>query len=228
MLLGSEHQDRYAQMEEDVNFRTTDFWFMRSPEAPQDDELNHVVGFLLQEFMKVGPFGSHFVKEHPGKWNSQFYGVPLQHLFVHPSTDGFDALAFVASNPASSVLMKGCFDYLRQLGNRVQFSQLGLSVMAVQRARSTGGEQIVVSIDCLTNLNPLSIYEHPSNGRLLMAMQGEEVPDVCALTLIGKRQSIVGNIHDVYMDATTLYNELEMDEIEEATLIEELFELYKG
>uniref|UniRef100_A0AAU7PF62 Uncharacterized protein n=1 Tax=Burkholderia phage vB_BgluM-SURPRISE13 TaxID=3159457 RepID=A0AAU7PF62_9VIRU len=229
MLLGAEHQERFAQMEEDVNFRSTDFWFMRSPEAPEDEELDHLVSFLLQEFIHVGPFGSHFVKEHPGKWKEMFYGVPLQHLFVHPSTDGFEALAFVASNPASSVLMKGCFDFLRQLDKRVLFGQLGMSVMAVQRARAVSSEsQIVVGIDMLTNLEPLSIYEHPTNGRLLMAMQGEEVPDHCVLTMKGKRAPVIGNVHDLYMEATTIYNDFEMDEIGQRELIVELFQLYKG
>jgi hypothetical protein len=125
--------------------------------------------------------------------------------------------------------MKGCFDYLRQLHNLVLFKQLGLSVMAVQRARSSGSEQqIVVGIDVLTHLEPLSIYEHPTNGRLLMAMQGEEVPEVCALTMKGKRMHVEGNIHDLYMDATSLYNDFEMNDIDQRELIVELFRLYKG
>ena len=229
MLLGSEHKERYDQMEEEINFRSTDFWFMRDPDAPEDDELNFVVDFLLQEFMHVGPFGHSFVKEHQGKWKPSFYGVPLQHLFIHPSTDGFEAMAFVASNPASSVLMKGVFDYLRQLENRVRFNQLGLSVMAVQRARAADGtNQIVVGIDMLSHLEPLSIYEHPMNGRLLMAMQGEEVPDHSVLTVKGKRWPVTGNVHDLYMDASTIYNEYELGEIDKSDLITELFELYKG
>lgn len=229
MLLGSEHQDRYADMEGEVNFRSTDFWFMRSPNAPNDEELNHLVSFLLQEFIHVGPFGSHFIKEHQAKWKPEFYGVPLQHLFVHPSTDGFEAMAFVASNPASSVLMKGCMDYMRNIHNRVLFNELGLSVMAVQRAQSASNAgQIVVGIDCLTNLSPLAIYEHPTNGRLLQAMQGEEVPDVCALAMQGKRLSTDGNVHDLYMEATTIYNDFEMNEIDTSELIVELFKLYKG
>jgi hypothetical protein len=229
MLLGSEHSDRFDEMVGEVNFRTTDFWFLREPDAPQDEELNLLVDFLLKEFIHVGPFGSHFVKEHQNKWKPLFYSVPLQHLFVHPSTDGFDAMAFVATNPASSVLMKSVFDWLRDIGNRVLFNKLGMSVMAVQRAQSAGGEgRIVVGMDMLTNLEALSIYEHPVNGRLLMAMQGEEVPEVCALTMHGKRACVIGNVHDMYMEATTIYQDFEMNEIDESELICELFELYKG
>ncbi|BCM95252.1 hypothetical protein [Burkholderia phage FLC6] len=229
MLLGSEHKERYDDMEGEVNFRSTDFWFMRSPDAPENEELNQLVNFLLQEFIHVGPFGHPFVKDNQSNWKPFFYGVPLQHLFVHPSMDGFEALAFVANNPASSVLMKGVFDYLRQYNKLALFKQLGMSVMAVQRARASHSDmQIVVGIDVLTHLEPLSIYEHPVNGRLLMAMQGEEVPDVSALTMKGKRMLINGDIHDLYMEATTIYNDFEMGDIEERELIVELFQLYKG
>ncbi|BAQ02730.1 hypothetical protein AVU38_gp202 [Ralstonia phage RSL2] len=229
MLLGSEHKERYDEMEGEINFRSTDFWFMRSPDAPKDEELNHLVDFLLREFIHVGPFGSTFVKEDQSKWKSHFYGVPLQHLFIHPSTDSFEAMAFVANNSAASVLMKGVFDYLRQYDKLALFKQLGLSVMAVQRARAASSEmQIVVGMDVLTQLEPLSIYEHPVNGRLLMAMQGEEVPDVCALSMKGKRMHVNRNVHDLYMDASSIYNDFEMGDIEERELIVELFQLYKG
>ncbi|BDD79496.1 hypothetical protein [Burkholderia phage FLC8] len=229
MLLGSEHKERYDDMEGEINFRSTDFWFMRSPDAPQDEELSQLVDFLIQEFIHVGPFGHPFVKDNQSNWKSHFYGVPLQHLFIHPSTDSFEALAFVANNPAAGVLMKGVFDYLRQYDKLALFKQLGMSVMAVQRARASHADmQIVVGIDMLTHLEPLSIYEHPVNGRLLMAMQGEEVPDVCALTMKGKRMHVSRNIHDLYMDATSIYTDYEMGDIEERELIVELFQLYKG
>lgn len=229
MLLGSEHMERYNQMEAEINFRTTDFWFMRSPDAPEDEELNYLVGFLLQEFMHVGPFGSHFVREHHGSLKPMFYGMPLQHTFadLHGSYEG---LAFVANNPASSVLMKGCFDYLRQPEKRALFQKLGMSVLAVQRARSmNGAAPIVVGMDCLLYLSPLSIYEHPTNGRLLMALQGEEVPESCALIVAGARTNPRDvSIHDLYMEASALYNDFEMDELDKSELITELFKLYKG
>lgn len=228
MLLGSEHMERYNQMEAEINFRATDFWFMRSPDAPDDEELNYLVNFLLTEFMHVGPFGAHFVREHHGHLKPMFYGIPLQHVFaeLHGSYEG---MAFVANNPASSVLMKGCFDYLRQAEKRVLFQKLGMSVIAVQRARSSDdGVPIVVGMDYLRYLSPLSIYEHPTNGRLLMALQGEEVPDSCALLLSGSRIEAPRNIHDLYMEASALYNDHEMGEIDKAQLTTELFKLYKG
>lgn len=228
MLLGSEHMERYKQMESEINFRTTDFWFMRSPDAPDDEELNYLVSFLLKEFMHVGPFGAHFVREHHGQLKSMFYGIPLQHVFAD-LLGSYEGMAFVANNPASSVLMKGCFDYLRQDEKRVLFQKLGMSVIAVQRATSSNGEvPIVVGMDYLQYLSPLSIYDHPANGRLLMALQGEEIPDSCALLLAGSRVSASGNIHDLYMEASALYNDHEIGEINESQLTTELFKLYKG
>lgn len=228
MLLGSEHKERYEEMDEEINFRSTDFWFMRSPDAPEDEELNQIVSFLLQEFIHVGPFGTQFVKDNALQWKSNFYGVPLQRHYNNPPADGFEAMAFVANNPAASVLMKGIFDYLRDARKRMMFMRLGMSVMAVQRARSSNGEsEIVVGMDVLTHLTPLSIYEHPVNGRLLLAMQGEEVPDSSVLTMHGRRMYVGGNIHDSYMEATSLYNDFEMDEIDQRELIVELFRLYK-
>lgn len=230
-LVGSEHQERYDQMQKDVNQKEIEFWFHRSGETNETNtagDLDSIISFLVKDAFKVGPIGPHFVKEQKDKFKGLFYDVPLSHTFVHDEVDNFEALAFVATNSENSVMMKGCFDFLRYPGNDYAFTKLNLGCICIQRATANNGQSIVVGVDCISELKPMAFYEHPANGRVLMAMNGEEVPDRSAFLVYGKRVAPKVHVSTLYMESTNLYNDFEIGNIEKSELSMKLYSFFKA
>ncbi len=225
-LLGSEHKERYEQMQAEVNRREIDWWLFRSNGQYASDDLRMIIEMIKNEFVVVGPFGNHFVKEKKNL-KSDFYGIPLRHSFGNHRDDKFqEGLAYVATNGDISILLASVFDFLRSPVHEVQFNHLGLIAICVQTAVNHEGERRVVAVDCIENLKPLAFYEHPPNGRFIQAMEGFEIPESSALTLGGKHRLANVSHQELMLETTRLYNNFELGDLDKKQLSQKLYSFF--
>lgn len=223
---GSQHHERYEQMKVEVNRRQVDWWLYRSNKPDIKMGLKDIIEMLKNQFLEVGPFGHHFVKENKRNFKPEFYGIPLQYNFERDDLSDFVAVAYTATCGDSSILLKSVFDYLKSGYGRQAFKELELTAICVQRATNHAGMQMVVAIDCIEKLMPLSFYEHPANGRLLLALENADPPEYSALSLHGKTRPPKMHVQDALSKATVLYNECELGNIEEPELLTALYSLF--
>lgn len=221
-----QHHDRFEQMKSDVNRRQIDWWFYRPNNKPLDETANAIVEILKTQQLVVGPFGEPFVKKNEESFKDYFYDIPLQHLYLSSKVINFSGVAYVATNEESSILLTTVADYLRINENHKAFMDLELSALCVQTAINNSGQRIVVTMSFISHLTPLAFYEHPANGRLLMAMNGTEYPDQSALVIGGTQVPPTVHVQEAMMQATTLYNNYQLGNIEHPELNSGLLSLF--
>lgn len=227
-LADSQHLERFEKMRHDVNSRYSEWWLYRAATNRQiSEDLGHILQMLKKELEVVGPFGAPFLKENQKTFKRDFYGIPLQHTFIKEDENNFEGIAYVATNDMRSVLLKSVFDYLRNEGNQSDFVNMNLTAICVQTAYSTNDEEIVIGVDCFEGLKPLSYYEHPINGRLIMAMGGNEVPEHSALAFHGKRLEAKVPLHQVLMEVNSLYQEYEFNNVSTEEVSAQLYSYFQ-
>lgn len=226
MLSGSQHTERYEQMQSEINRRQVEWWLYRSNQQPISPDLKVIIEMLKNQFLVVGPFGTHFVKENRNSHKPNFYSIPLQHSF-NDNVSEFEGVAYVASNADASILLSTIFEYLRIRGNEEAFNELNMTAICVQRASNNNGQSMVVSVKCIEKLKPLCFYEHPQNGRLLMAMEDIRVPEQSAITLYGTHRNPVINPQDMLAKASLFYNEYEFGDTDKHGLSEKLYSFFE-
>lgn len=223
---GSQHHERYEQMKAEVNRRRVDWWLYRSNKKEVPDELKRIIELLKTQFLEVGPFGHTFVKESPTALKPEFYGIPLQHDFTQEQVSQFTGIAYTATNGDLSILLRTIFDYLRTPYGKEAFEELEFTLVAVSRADNKAGKSMVISMECVEKLKPLSFYEHPSNGRLLLAMENADPPEHSALSFYGNLRQPRVHVHDALDKATKIYNEYELDNVSLPQLLTSLYSIY--
>lgn len=220
-----QHHDRFEQMKSEVNRREIDWWYYRPDSKVFDEGLEAILKIIRQQ-MPVGPFGHRFVTDHQGFYKPSFYDIPLQQVLVKEKQTEFTGVGYVATNDTSSILLSNAFDYLRNKDGYQTFLDTNLAAICVQTAENSQGRKMVVAMNCISKLTPLTYYEHPANGRLLMAMNGSLYPDQTALVLGGDVINAKQNIQETLSQATTLYNLYDIGEIEQPSLVTSLATLY--
>lgn len=217
-LKGSQHEDRFAQMEKTINTRHPEFFFYAVKSESIDEELPLAIDTLTTQMKIVGPFGPHFLKERRTQYKSHLYDIPLQRLFIERDTENYEAVAFIASNPYASIMLKSIFEYIQYPAYLKSFNAVQLSVACIQTAITPTGQLVVISAEMVDDLKPLAIYEHPPNGRLHMAAMGEEWPDHSALVMYGTKRPLAEGLYKTLSTATSLYNDFEHGNCDRATL----------
>lgn len=223
--LDTQHHERYEQMKSDVNRRHVDWWFYLSSKKEIGEDLKGIIKILKDHLLPVGPFGQSFICDGNHGLKPEFYGIPLQFEFADGDGDLFTA--FVATSADASILLKNAAEFLRSDYGYEEFRNLELNAMCVQTATDNNGNKFVVAMDLLANINPLSLYEHPPNGRFLMAMTGSDLPDQSALVMAATRRVPATHIQVALYKATALYNEYELGDIEKEQLTRALYTLFK-
>lgn len=225
-LVGSEHKERFEQLKEDVNRRDVEWWLFRSNQQEVDDDLKAIVDMIKNEFLVVGPYGHHFVKRDRDNFKDNFYDIPLQHTFADEFINGFEGISYVATSGDASILVKSIYDYLRDEQNLAAFCNLNLMAVCVQLAENQNGDLCVVSMDCVEKLKPMAYYDHPPNGRVLQATENLDPPEYAAISLYGQRRAPKVAIHAVLHEASALYNEYDLGNIDQQQLTEKLYSFF--
>lgn len=225
-LVGSEHKERFEELQQDVNRRDIEWWLFRSNQQEVNEDLKAIVDMIKNDFLVVGPFGHHFVKRDRDNFKDNFYDIPLQHTFADEFINGFEGLAYVATSGDSSILIKTIFDYLRDHRNHAAFCDLKLMAVCVQLAENNEDEYVVVSMDCIEQLKPMAYYDHPPNGRVLQATENLDPPEYSALSLYGQRRCPNVAIHAAVQEATVFYKEYDLGNIDQQQLTEKLYSFF--
>lgn len=220
-----QHHDRFEQMKSEVNHRQVDWWYCRPKDMVFDETLEAILD-IMQKQTTVGPFGSRFIAEGNGHYKPSFYDIPLQYSMVEEKPAKFTGLAYVATNDSSSVLLSTVFDYLRTEEGYSNFLNINLAAICVQTAQNNHGRKMVVQMTCISRITPLTFYEHPSNGRLLMAMGGNLQPEHTALAFGGDVVQPKMHVQETMSQATELYNSYDLGNTEKAELLSSLLSFY--
>lgn len=223
--LDSQHHERFEQMKSEVSRRKVDWWFYLPKEV--DSDLKVIVEFLKTQFLHVGPFGKCFISDTADEIKTEFYSMPLDYRFPVSDKDDSHCVAFVATNDSATIILKNIAEYLKTQNGYEAFEKLGMVAMCVQTAENEGHRTMVVAIDVLENIQPIVHYEHPPNGRLLMAMSGNIVPDRSALVMGCSIRQPNCHIQATLNKATIFYNDLERGEYDQNELAALLYTLYQ-
>lgn len=220
----SDHAGRFEKMRAEIDKTQNDLWYYHAnPAAATED----VVG--IHEFMKtlmaVGPFHQSFVTKD-NKLRDEFYDIPLDYEYGKPPLRAERGIALIGHASDHSVILKSIAEVLKYPATRNKFEEYGLAVLRVRHASNHQGQSVVIGLELVTNLQPYAFYEHPTGGRMLLAMNGWEVPDQSALIMMGIPHSVQKPLDQAFMEATNLYNEHEFGNITDAELMRELYDFF--
>lgn len=227
LLPGAQHEDRFAKMEKDINTRHPEMFFFIDRTEKTDTELVSALETLSSQMKVVGPFGPHFLKEKRTQYKTHLYGIPLQRLYIDREEENYEAVAFISTNPYSSIMLKSVMEYIRYPDNARALKGAKLSLLCIQTADTPNGQTVVISAEYVTDLKPLAVYEHPPNGRLIMASMGEELPDHSSIVMYGSRAQPIDGLFKTLATASSYYNDFVIGNLDRPHLSINLLSLFK-
>lgn len=213
-------QERFYEMKKEVDRRIVDWWFTHQP--TNDAELLNIIELMKKQFVQLGPFNHHFVKESHNAFKKNIFDIPLHHCFIEEYTTQFSAIGLFATNGDSSIINRSIFDYFNEEQNVEKFKRINLSVVCVQRANNNHKQSMVTSIDCVSQLIPMAYYDYPPGHRFIEAMNGYVLLEQSLMTFHGHQDKTNIPYQEALMKATNVYNALELGMIEEDELIYQL------
>lgn len=220
--LGMDHAHRFDKMKKEVDSRTVHWYFQIA--RLNDPSLNlfpTMLEGLTSSAIPMGPFPADY-------FGKDCLGVPL----VAVREDGDELvrdmvdLAFVSTNPHSTNIARFTWDCLKSKpmlpGNGIHGAYA--SAMCVQLATNNSGEEVVVAVDRLLIDRHLSYYEHPAGHRLMLAMNGTIVPEQAISIYRCRLSKLRGSTNDIYRRFTTIYNNRQVDYVNDEAFKTLLFD----
>ena len=216
---GLDHAERFDAMKKEVDGRVTHWYFDTGKENKRFE--GALFEGLTGTTMPVGPFELDY-------FTNEFMGIPRmgkRSSKVHDE-DHDVLLAMVATNSSHTNTTRYAWDASKSITTGDWFTSTPSDILAacIQLAETVTGEMIVVSAS-LFRINYMSAYyEHPSNLRLLLAMNDQLFPEWSACVFRCTEASGLDLPQaELNERLTNIYNNRLIDYVDDETFKQQIF-----